>query len=207
MAKTRIGGKTKAERTKESIYLSAVTLFRQKGFDSVTVEEITQAAGVAKGSFYTYFSTKSDIIVEAFWHIDAHYRSLAPMVLAGHDTADRLLRFTEGQMRYVRDEIGCDMLRILYANQLLVEGSDKVIIDRSRFWHTFIRDIIAEGQQRGEVSTSLAAEDLAIYFNRSMRGLLLDWNVSSAAADLVDQALKFCRDFVLPGMVVQDRKN
>ncbi|MBN2859853.1 MAG: TetR/AcrR family transcriptional regulator [Sphaerochaetaceae bacterium] len=203
MAKTRIDGKTKAERTKESIYLSAITLFREKGFDSVTVEEITQAAGTAKGSFYTYFSTKSDIIVEAFWHIDAYYRSLAPMVLAGHDTADRLLRFTEGQMRYISNEIGCDMLRILYANQLLVEGSDKVIIDRSRFWHTFIRDIIAEGQQRKEVHSRLSPGELAIYFNRSMRGMFLDWNVSSAATDLVEEALRFCREFVLPGMVVQ----
>jgi len=206
MAKTRIDGKTKAERTKESIYLSAITLFREKGFDRVTVEEITQAAGTSKGSFYTYFSTKSDIIVEAFWHIDAHYRSLAPMVLAGHDTADRLLRFTDLQMRYVRDEIGCDMLRILYANQLLVEGSDKVIIDRSRFWHSFIRDIIAEGQRRGEVHTNLSAENLAIYFNRSMRGMFLDWNVSSGATDLVEQALLFCREFVLPGMVSPKRK-
>lgn len=206
MAKTRIDGKTKAERTKESIYLSAITLFREKGFDRVTVEEITQAAGTAKGSFYTYFSTKSDIIVEAFWHIDAYYRSLAPQVLAEPETANRLLRFTEGQMRYIRDEIGCDMLRILYANQLLVEGPDKVIIDRSRFWHSFIRDIIAEGQQRGEVHTNLSAENLAIYFNRSMRGMFLDWNVSSAATDLVDEALRFCREFVLPGMVVTVRE-
>ena len=66
----------KAEATKQLIFESALTLFKKKGFDQVSIREITDYAGTAKGSFYTYFSTKSDIIVEEFWAIDAYYRSI-----------------------------------------------------------------------------------------------------------------------------------
>jgi AcrR family transcriptional regulator len=40
-----------------------VALFRQQGFDATRVEEITQAAGVAKGTFFNYFPTKEDVLL------------------------------------------------------------------------------------------------------------------------------------------------
>ena len=48
---------------KENLYLAAVTLFRQHGFDETRVEEITRAAGVAKGTFFNYFPTKEDVLL------------------------------------------------------------------------------------------------------------------------------------------------
>lgn len=51
------------EQRKENLYSAAVTLFRQQGFDQTRVEEITQAAGVAKGTFFNYFPTKEDVLL------------------------------------------------------------------------------------------------------------------------------------------------
>lgn len=48
---------------KEAIYMAAVDLFRRQGFDETRVEEITQAAGVAKGTFFNYFPTKADVLL------------------------------------------------------------------------------------------------------------------------------------------------
>lgn len=48
---------------KENIYAVAVELFRKQGFDETRVEEITQAAGVAKGTFFNYFPTKEDVLL------------------------------------------------------------------------------------------------------------------------------------------------
>lgn len=48
---------------KENLYVAAVTLFRQRGFDETRVEEITRAAGVAKGTFFNYFPTKEDVLL------------------------------------------------------------------------------------------------------------------------------------------------
>ncbi len=200
MAKTRIQGKTKAERTKELIFESALTLFKQKGFDRVTIEEITTYAGTSKGSFYTYFSTKSDIIVEEFWTIDHYYRSLEDQIRELDSASEKLMEFTRYQMHYVRDIIGNDMLKILYANQVINGGSDKAIIDESRFWHTFIEEIIEEGQASGEFIPHPDAHTLASWFNRAIRGLFLDWNISSAEFDLVEEALAYCREFLLKSL-------
>ncbi|MEW9699427.1 TetR/AcrR family transcriptional regulator [Paenibacillus sp. SI8] len=38
-------------------------LFKEKGFDHVTVEEITQVCGIAKGTFYNYFPRKEAILL------------------------------------------------------------------------------------------------------------------------------------------------
>lgn len=51
------------EQRRETIYLAAVTLFRRQGFDETRVEQITQAAGVAKGTFFNYFPTKEDVLL------------------------------------------------------------------------------------------------------------------------------------------------
>ncbi|MEI2690201.1 MAG: TetR/AcrR family transcriptional regulator [Anaerolineae bacterium] len=51
------------ELRKENLYSAAVMLFRQQGFDATRVEEITQAAGVAKGTFFNYFPTKEDVLL------------------------------------------------------------------------------------------------------------------------------------------------
>ena len=42
----------KAERTKAKLTASARKLISERGFDNVSVEEITKDAGVAKGTFY-----------------------------------------------------------------------------------------------------------------------------------------------------------
>ena len=199
MAKTQINGMTKSERTKQLIFESALTLFKQSGFEQVSVEDITGYAGVSKGSFYTHFNTKSDIIVEEFWTIDSYYRTIAVKLESQSCATEKLLKFTEYQMCYVRDIIGCDMLKILYANQILKKGSDKVIIDQHRFWHTYIAETIEKGQKVDELTASTDAHTLATYFNRAIRGILLDWIIKSGSFDLVKAAQAYCRDFLLKG--------
>ena len=43
---------------------SAATLFREKGLKAVSVDEIVQSAGVAKGTFYLYFKSKDNLLEE-----------------------------------------------------------------------------------------------------------------------------------------------
>jgi len=195
-------GTSKAEATKRLIFESALALFKQKGFNQVSIQQITDYAGTAKGSFYTYFPTKSDIIVQEFWAIDAYYRSIEEVVSKEKDAALKLMKFTELQLTYVRDVIGVEMLKVLYANQVSNEGSTKVITDQSRFWHTFIKSIIEEGQQTGEIRKDMESSYLAVLFNRAIRGLFLDWNISSAGFDLVEEGLAYCRNLLIPALLV-----
>jgi AcrR family transcriptional regulator len=190
-----------ALRTKTKLMDAALALFKERGFDSVTIDEITQTAGVAKGTFYTYFATKSDIVVDSFWAIDAYYESYASKNLQRYKKAsDKLVAFTRAQMKYVRDVVGNASLKILYANQAVQPGSDKMITNRQRRWHAIVRDIIQAGQAAGEFRTDLDADRLAQLVNRSARGVFLDWCVQDAAFDLVKEGVAVMQSFVMAAL-------
>ena len=56
----------KKEETKENIISSAVTLFREKGFQETSMEGISEKADVSKGTLYNYFQDKESILVAYF---------------------------------------------------------------------------------------------------------------------------------------------
>jgi AcrR family transcriptional regulator len=53
--------KSKRERTRNGLVAAAEELFAVRGPDAVSIDEITAAAEVAKGTFYTHFIDKNDI--------------------------------------------------------------------------------------------------------------------------------------------------
>jgi AcrR family transcriptional regulator len=50
------------KQTKEAIIKYSIELFKKKGYENVTVEEITTACGIAKGTFFNYFPKKEYIL-------------------------------------------------------------------------------------------------------------------------------------------------
>ncbi len=50
-------------KTREEIAAAAMSLFRERGFDSVTVAEIARAADVSEKTVFNYFPTKEDLIL------------------------------------------------------------------------------------------------------------------------------------------------
>ncbi|MFW5742751.1 MAG: TetR/AcrR family transcriptional regulator [Spirochaetota bacterium] len=188
-------------RTKAAIVDNALRLFNERGYDEVTVEEITRAAGVAKGTFYSYFAVKSDIIVEEFWKIDRYYAEYASRNLRRYAGAEEKLRaFTRAQMRYVRDEVGNDSLKVLYVNQTIQRGGDKVIVNPDRQWYRIVSGVIAQGQETGVFRADVDAATLAYDFNRSMRSVFLDWCITDAAFDLVREGLAYLDTWLLPAL-------
>ncbi|RUT33638.1 TetR/AcrR family transcriptional regulator [Paenibacillus zeisoli] len=54
---------SRKKELKEQIFLQALQLFREKGFEQVTVQEITAKCGIAKGTFFNYFAKKEEILL------------------------------------------------------------------------------------------------------------------------------------------------
>ena len=55
----------RAAETRLRLFRSALLLFAERGFPNVTVEDITEAADVGKGTFFNYFETKDHVL--ALW--------------------------------------------------------------------------------------------------------------------------------------------
>ena len=54
----------KQELVRDAIYDAAIDLFAVKGFEETTVEEVAQAAGVSRRSFFRYYATKDDLLAQ-----------------------------------------------------------------------------------------------------------------------------------------------
>ncbi len=72
---------------RRTILQAASQLFRERGFDAVTVADVMRASGLTHGAFYGYFRNKEDLIAQAL--AEALTRS-AP--LSG-DLADHAARY------------------------------------------------------------------------------------------------------------------
>lgn len=65
------------------ILTEASRLFREKGFDAVSVAEVMKAAGLTHGGFYGHFTSKDDLIAQTLAHVltpddaDAEHTDLA----------------------------------------------------------------------------------------------------------------------------------
>jgi AcrR family transcriptional regulator len=50
--------------TKNNIFEAAGRLFKEKGYEDTTVDEITREAGIGKGTFFNYFPTKEALLMD-----------------------------------------------------------------------------------------------------------------------------------------------
>ncbi|MDX2541351.1 TetR/AcrR family transcriptional regulator [Streptomyces sp. WI04-05B] len=61
-------GSPRREATRQKLYEAAVTLIAEQGFSATTVDEIAERAGVAKGTVYYNFASKSVLFEELLRH-------------------------------------------------------------------------------------------------------------------------------------------
>ncbi|MFC8874235.1 TetR/AcrR family transcriptional regulator [Streptomyces ardesiacus] len=59
---------SRREATRQKLYEAAVTLIAEQGFSATTVDEIAERAGVAKGTVYYNFASKSVLFEELLRH-------------------------------------------------------------------------------------------------------------------------------------------
>jgi AcrR family transcriptional regulator len=77
----------KSEETGQRILNAALALFRQEGFESATMREIAQTAGVATGAAYYYYPSKEAIVMDFYRRA---YREMQPEIEAAMEQGDGL---------------------------------------------------------------------------------------------------------------------
>ena len=79
MSKVRTSFRDRQRRAlRQRLFDVALGLIRKRGFDSCTVQDITTAAGVSKGTFFNYFPTKEHVLAEYFASLTRTVKSKLP---------------------------------------------------------------------------------------------------------------------------------
>jgi AcrR family transcriptional regulator len=166
---------------RERLFRAALALFASKGYAETTVEDITEAADVGKGTFFNYFPSKEHILM-AFGEmqlgklesvINDARRSDQPM---REVLRNLVMRMTEEPIR------NPSIVRaLLQANlsSVPVRGEMLRIHDRNR---GLMGQLIRHGQQRGEIRTDLPAEEIAQVWRQTIFGTLMFWSLVGDAS-------------------------
>lgn len=186
------------EETSQRLLDEAVRLFANYGFPNTTVEAITDAADVGKGTFFNYFPSKEHVLValaqrqvgkiaDAASHIDAQQPVRDQMRAVVHRLAAGWLH----SKRLIRTMLGTALTNETLTPQL------QAMLPRGR-GHMLL--LVQEGQRRGEIRADLPAADIARMFQQFMLGSQVVWSLHPDP-DLdgwLDQALDTFFDGIAP---------
>ena len=166
--------------TRQRLFRSAMDLFAKKGFAETTVEDITEAADVGKGTFFNYFPSKDHILL-AFGEMQLAKLETAIVELreSGQSMPEFLrslaLRMTQEP---IRNPAIVRVLLQAYLSTTAVRAAMRHLQSRALALHT---EIVRLGQERGEIRRDLPATDLAHIFRQTIFGTLLFWSLQSDA--------------------------
>lgn len=176
---------------RERLFRSALQLFAQKGFAETTVEDITQAADVGKGTFFNYFPSKDHILL-AF--SDMQLGKLAQSVVELRDSGQSLKEFMRGFVVRMSEEPlrNPGMIRAILLGYLSSIPVREAMTAKQKRAHELHTEIVEIGQSRGEIRTDLPAAEIAYAFRQTILGTLLIWSVTGDASlrDRIDSALR-----------------
>jgi AcrR family transcriptional regulator len=169
---------TKKRELREAIYETAMTLFLQKGFDNVTIEDITHQIEIAKGTFFNYFPNKESILLYFMRrHLD-EVKDQIPRVIKEAKTTQQKLHclFSILAKMVVTNEPLVKWV-LLESLRLRVYKKEKKEVSRKILQN--VVEIIREGQESGEIKKNMNPEKIAkilesIFFFSAIRWLTFD---------------------------------
>lgn len=167
--------------TRLRLFRCALQLFAERGFSSVTVEDITEAADVGKGTFFNYFESKDHVLGVMAEIQLGKIKEAVMLTEAGKDSIRSVLhrlflRVTEEPGR------SPDLARTLISSFLANQEVRSLLDHKMSEGRKMIARVVAAGQKRGEIDPSLKKEKVAIQLQQALMGTLLLWSLQGKAA-------------------------
>ena len=148
----------KKEETKERIFQAAFALFKQRGVEQATVEEICEKADVAKGTFFNYFPYKEAVLryLAEVWFGEAQEESERIVSRPGRLGPQLIRMFSELAAFYEQEPaLAPFVLREWMQNQY--SNADEMC----ERWDELAVSLIKKLQEHGEIRDDEDAERIA----------------------------------------------
>jgi TetR/AcrR family transcriptional regulator, transcriptional repressor for nem operon len=167
----------KAERTKQFIVEKTAHLFNTKGFAGTSLNDITEATGLTKGSVYGNFANKDEVALAVF---DYNYSCVLNIIKKEMDTRntaiEKLLVYIDVYDNFLQNPFpigGCPILNTAVESDdthpALKLKAAKAILD----WKNNIEHIIKQGKIDKELRQDVSAENVALTIIASIEGSIM----------------------------------
>jgi TetR/AcrR family transcriptional repressor of nem operon len=173
---------------REKIVAAAAERFHTLGYNACGVQEIVDAAGVPKGSFYNYFKAKELLareVLNNYW-ADAGLEILADKSIAPLERLRRHFQHIASRYKKFGFENGCLVPKFMH------EVSDSTPLLRTDLrrqvaaWTALIAETIREGQADRSISNSIDAETTARFLIEGWGGVTGAMKLAASRAPIDD---------------------
>ena len=179
--------KKNTRNTRSRIVSAAWKLFYEQGYDDTTVEEIVEESGTSKGSFYHYFSGKDALLSSLSDLFDDKYQELIPTLDEDMDSFDKLMYLNQELFLMIDNSVSLDLVARMYSSQLVTAG-EKHLLDHNRLYYKLLRQIVSEGQKKGELRADATVNEIVKAYTLCERALIYDWCISNGDYSLCQYA-------------------
>ena len=189
----------KKARLRQEIIKTAVKLFRKRGFENTRVDDIVQILEISQPTFFRYFPSKGAVLREVgrngFACIIEHLKS---ELSSQATTAERLRRLYQALAR------GTEADRPLWQAVVLSGVMDPVhspdMRGRKEVAIGLLQEILAQGQQRGEVTRDFPVVHLAEFMEGLYHTLARQWAVDLTGPHKLTERVGSAVEFFLRGV-------
>ncbi|WP_224984441.1 TetR/AcrR family transcriptional regulator [Geomonas agri] len=188
-AGTRPSGRRakRSEETRERIFRAALNLFAEKGFNATTIEAITAAADVGKGTFFNYFDNKESVLLE---YRELQMARVAEFVGVNRESERPLvplflhLALTLTMEQEKSPGLIQSLMTAVFANETVQKRMAEAMEGNIRQLAT----LMARRQQSGEIRCDLDSFTIAQSFQRIIFGTMITWSLNPV--DSLEENLK-----------------
>lgn len=173
-----------SRNTRGRIIEAAWKLFYRYGYDDTTVDAIIKESGTSRGSFYHYFEGKDALLSSLSYLFDEKYEELMEELDPNMDSFDQLMYLNRELFAMIENSISLDLLARLYSSQLITRG-DKHLLEHNRTYYKILRQIIQQGQQRGELRRDVTVNEMVRVYAMCERAFIYDWCLSNGDYSLL----------------------
>ncbi len=139
-----------------AILQAAREVLAAKGLEAAKVSEIVARAGVAQGTFYLYFPSKSSLVMALTEEMNVEMMAALQQGISEAsslaDVITRCVRATFGVMARYRDILG------LIHSRIGLTEMNEMCIEMDKPFYGFVASMIRAGQESGEVSAAVNPE-------------------------------------------------
>ena len=182
--------KEQAEKTKAKLFETAVGLFKEFGYENVTVSQICREAGVAKGTFYVHYQAKEDIVK------DSYYADMGDFVIDAYDAwrgANPSATIKEKVFDFLLTELKFSAKAGLELTcRAFVINLSECIHEKSRHFERrafskVLKDLLLEGIAANTFCPERTVDELFLYLESFVRGLMASWCFANGEFDIIEQ--------------------
>ncbi|WP_219838609.1 TetR/AcrR family transcriptional regulator [Paenibacillus sp. R14(2021)] len=165
----------KKEQTRTRIKEAALTLFSEQGYESTTVEGIAKLAGIAKGTFFNYFSSKDELICDlqglfAINELERLKDTQGPLV-----PRLQLLVFNIVRQFTLNKPQTRALFQAMLGSSAALENHNKFMMDLAEV----VLPLVAQAQESGELRKDMPAAMMLQQAFQAYFGTLMIWSMEA----------------------------